>query len=119
MLKQLLQLLLETFLKAKKEWIQAINTPHWHGDVKIDVQSLPDYEPNNYFKRYVPPANGFVVYASTGESEQFCLQTQGFFSMYVSGYNSLVIRVYKGETVFLQAKDTKELCRFVPLRENE
>ena len=50
MLKQLLQLLLETFLKAKKEWIQTSNG----ANTKTG--------PTRYQEAFIAPSNGVVTF---------------------------------------------------------
>ena len=48
MLKQLLQLLLETFLKSKKEWISSQSFPSVRNNISLDT------------KEYIPPSDGWI-----------------------------------------------------------
>lgn len=53
MLKNLLQLLLETFIKSKKEWISRQSFPSVRNNINLDT------------KEYIPPCNGWIgVYRS-------------------------------------------------------
>lgn len=63
MFKQLLQLLLETFLKSKKEWISSQSFPSVRSNINLDT------------KEYIPPCNGWIgvyrSYSSNGTSLDF------------------------------------------------